>query len=388
MAKRRSDRVAGGGSRTSAQDSGVNPFDLHFNKVKRNVVGRKLMRCEQGRPNHARHEAVEKRKKTLLQEYLNKDKTGKFKDKRLTDESGGLAARKAKIFDLKMKGVSEAQLTHQGHSLSSENLLTDRPLTDDFEEDVDLNLLKRADYVEAAHFGGGDDPSVAADGHRKSQSEYLEEVMNEKRKRQYEQEMTWSLTEKLDEEWKDVRPLMSHYIDLQNQKPSKASSPTEEAESSTAKQYDILMREMLFERKSAKSDVPSKSTSSSDAASVPVTRKEAKRHQQTVSMEQEQDKRRAAIQRIREKNLPILPLFEPRLESLTSKRDPLKKLQKKVKRELKGAQRELRKDSAFLKDVWLQEIKERDETRRKKVNRIIADLASDIHDARAIKKGS
>ena len=372
----------------------VNPFDIHYNKVKRNVVGRKLMRCEQGRPNRARHEAVEKRKKTLLQEYLKKDKTGKFKDKRITDESGGVAARKAKIFDLKMKGVDDTSLTHQGQNLSSENLLRDRPDMDDFDEDVDLNLLKRADYVETAHFGGGDEDG----GHRKSQSEYLDEVMNEKRKRQYEQEMNWTLTEKLDEEWKDVRSLLNVQPGKNDthRQPIEQKTAAGDEEPAVARDYDIVMREMLFASKSSKgkgqengdSESGSRRVTGSDVPLESPERARKGQQQRSLILTKEQEKRQKVIQRIRDNNVVILPYFEPRLEGLTAKRDPLKKLQKKVKREFRGAQRELRKDSAFLKDVWMKEITERDETRKKKVNRIIADLASDIHDVRSIKRGS
>lgn len=375
-------------SKPEATEKPVNPFDIHYNKVKRNVVGRKLMRCEQGRPNRSRHEAVEKRKKTLLQEYLKKDKTGKFQDKRITDDSGGVAARKAKIFDLKMKGVDEASLTHQGQHLSSENLLTDRPITDDFEDDVDLNLLKRPDYVEAAHFGGGEE----SDQQRKSQSEYLDEVIAEKRKRQYEQEMTWSLTEKLDDEWKDVRSLLTSVNPSTSTKPHPASgderNKLRDEEPVLSKDYDVVMREMMFAAKSGKANAKSASSKeSADSTNDPKSRSQQK-SDSSLNLTDEQKKRQMAIERIRQNNVVILPFFEPRVDGLACKRDPLKKLQKKVKREFKGAQRELRKDSAFLKDVWMKEMSERDDDRKKKVKKIIADLASDIHDARLMKRAA
>lgn len=340
------------------------------------------MRCEQGRPNRSRHDAVEKRKQTLLQEYLRKDKTGKFKDKRLMDETGGVMARKVKIFDLKMKNVDQSSLTHQGQRMDTGTGFADRPDADDFDEDMDLNLLRREDYVSSVHFGGGSDVTE----HKKSQSEFLDEVKDEKKRRQLDQEKNWNLTEKLDNEWKDVRTLLTSNSSNQSREETKRSDIHDE-ESALNKDYDIVLREMIFASKSAKSKVGGKG-SAEGAVGLDESKGASKSSKQSEP-EQKVDERRQAIERIKRNDMVILPLLEPRIESLNAKKgDPLLKLNKKVKREFKSAQRELRKDTAFLKEVWMKEMKERDEMRKKKVNKIIADLASDIHEVRSLKKSS
>jgi nucleolar protein 14 len=77
----------------------------------------------------------------------------------------------------------------------------------------------------------------------------------------------------------------------------------------------------------------------------------------------------------------ILPMIEPRIESWQDKHDKknknvTKKLAKKVTREFKGAQRELRKDNKFIKETWLKETIEKDDRRKRKVRELIGDLAS------------
>lgn len=61
-----------------------NPFDLRFNKVKHKIINEKQKKCVYGsNPYESRNKANELRKKTLLVEYKNRNKTGtiKFVDK-------------------------------------------------------------------------------------------------------------------------------------------------------------------------------------------------------------------------------------------------------------------------------------------------------------------
>jgi len=73
----------------------------------------------------------------------------------------------------------------------------------------------------------------------------------------------------------------------------------------------------------------------------------------------------------------MLPLMEPELRYRNERRtplDPTKKLTRQVKREFKGAARELRKDSAFMRKTWNDEQLARDAVRRKKTNILMNDL--------------
>jgi nucleolar protein 14 len=76
----------------------------------------------------------------------------------------------------------------------------------------------------------------------------------------------------------------------------------------------------------------------------------------------------------------ILPMMEPKFEAHHQAKDPAKerkKLARKYKREFKGAQRELKKDSQFMRQTWLQETLRNDAERKRKVKELIGDLASD-----------
>lgn len=398
-----------------------NPFDLHFNKIKKNVLGRKIQKCEVGRPTKSRHDAVDKRNKTLLQEYMKKNKTGKVMDKRIKDEKGGMNKRKAKIFEMKMKESTECKLTHGGEFLDEDNLLNDRPIDSDFEDDNDLNLLKRQDYVESVHFGGIDDHKSL--GGKKSKEDFMNEAMQEKIKRQYEQEMNTALTDKLDSEFKDIRVLMNipeevphcqrkskeeSIIDqlMRNSQRSKGIQEKEKEvttdrkdvkgvddEPKLNKEYDTVYRELMFASKINRSNEQTGSVTTKGVISSstgPQDRMRRSRDDKVAQREKElkdsQDKRQKVIERVKGNNIVILPLIEPLLESLTVKRDPILKLKKKIKREHKGAQREIRKDSTFIKNLWLQEMQDKDADRKKKLNKILADIASDAHEAKKIKR--
>lgn len=104
---------------TLKSETKFNPFDFHFNKVKRNVLGRKTTKSEFGRPTHSRHKEHDKRKQTLFKEYLNRDKTGKgLLDQRLKVKYG-VCARKAKLYTSFDVDKGAIDLTHKGLSLNS-----------------------------------------------------------------------------------------------------------------------------------------------------------------------------------------------------------------------------------------------------------------------------
>lgn len=75
----------------------------------------------------------------------------------------------------------------------------------------------------------------------------------------------------------------------------------------------------------------------------------------------------------------ILPLLEPKFEDDLRLKPKYqcerKKLTKKYKREFKGAQREIRKDSKFLRDTYLKEVEKKDRIRKNKVKEILKDLS-------------
>ncbi|KAK7493223.1 hypothetical protein BaRGS_00015560 [Batillaria attramentaria] len=90
-----------------------------------------------------------------------------------------------------------------------------------------------------------------------------------------------------------------------------------------------------------------------------------------------------------------LKMFEPRVEEVfdgkkkrKGSRELLEKqrLQHKVKREFKGALREIRKDSCFLAKQQLQDTLEKDNERKRKLSRLYADLSTQEGEFKALKR--
>ena len=75
----------------------------------------------------------------------------------------------------------------------------------------------------------------------------------------------------------------------------------------------------------------------------------------------------------------ILPMLEPdySVEPKRSNREIERGMNKKLKRESKSVQRELKKDSAFISSVKLQETLEKDRVRKEKVKRLVAEIQAE-----------
>lgn len=372
----------------ASKKTSSNPFDAHYNRIKKNVVGRKITKSELGKPGQSRHQAFKKREKTLLQEYLRRDKAGKLVDKRLADQFGGSSKRKAKLFERRMKKSEAPTLTHAGQVLNER--LEDRPDVDLLDDaDDDLNLLRRPDYIEGVHFGGGDQVGEDNSGVIRSQAEFMKLMMSEKIKRQEEIDRSKELTNQLDMEFSNIRSLIAQEQNREvlgaekKEESSKKVNESSESQPSLVEKvdkkedemysdYDLLTRSLLMAKKQAKEE----------AKGITATTIAAKKAKKMASKE-ERDK---AIDRLENEGIVILPLVSPRIETLRPKRSVTQSLKRKVKREKKAASRELRKDSSFLKSVWLKETMKRDKERNDKVKRILADISSDVHECRKIKK--
>ncbi|KAK2572628.1 Nucleolar protein 14 [Acropora cervicornis] len=146
----------GGGRQTKN-----NPFEIHTNRKKHDILGRKL-KHERGLPGISRSKAIKKRQKTLLVEYKQKNKhqhesQSKY---RLEDE----------------------ELTHLGQSLGEINKFEDVQLSDDDDDYNDIN--DGAEDVKELHFGGfltkknpDGKPSNSNEDKPRSRKEIMEEVV-------------------------------------------------------------------------------------------------------------------------------------------------------------------------------------------------------------------
>nr|CAD7201302.1 unnamed protein product [Timema douglasi] len=233
----------------------LNPFEVHVNKQKFNILGRKS-KSDKGLPGVARSKAIKKRKATLLQEYRVKGKSNKFLDMRIGEKNHAMTPedrimarftaermkshKKKSVFNMD----DEEILTHHGQSLNEiENF--DDPRSD--EEDIEESGKLDARFVGDAHFGGGMLKKTSDDG-AISRKNLIEQLIAESKKRKVEKqrarEQTLDLTEKLDTDWKDLLPIVSAS--------KKSSKDTQE--SFKPDPYDTVMRELKFEARGKPSD--------------------------------------------------------------------------------------------------------------------------------------
>lgn len=236
----------------------LNPFEIHINKEKIKVLGRKL-KNDRGLPGIARAKALRKRKHTLLQEYKLKDKSNKFMDRRIGEKNFNLsqedkvmarftaervkAHKRKSVFNL---GDDEI-LTHKGQTLSEIEKFEDERSDDEDSIDGDNSGKLDSSFVSDVHFGGGVLKRTGNEG-AKTHKELIEQLISESKKRKAEKqklkEATLELTEKLDTEWKDLLPLVNKSkksVDENEPKP-----PVDD--------YDKVMRELKFEARGNPSD--------------------------------------------------------------------------------------------------------------------------------------
>lgn len=222
----------------------LNPFEVHINREKQKVLGRKN-KNDRGIPGVSRAKAINKRKRSLLQEYKLKNKNNVFLDKRIGERNSGMsvedkamarfamermkAHRKKDIYNL-----NDEVLTHGNQTLQEiENF--DDPKSDDESDDGNMNGKLDKNFVEEVHFGGG---ILSKSDAPLSRKDLINQLIAESKKRKAEKqkirEQTIDLTEKLDSEWRDLLPIMS------------ASKKTEDTENTKADDYDIAVQQLKF----------------------------------------------------------------------------------------------------------------------------------------------
>ncbi|KAF7403186.1 hypothetical protein HZH68_005980 [Vespula germanica] len=232
-----------------------NPFEIHINKDKQNVLGRRN-KADRGLPGISRTKAINKRKGTLFQEYKLKNKDNVFLDKRIgeknfrmTPEEKAMARftaerikahKKKNIFSLN----DEEVLTHRGQTLEEIEKFDDPKSDDEFSDDENRDGKLNKKFVEA-HFGGG---ILSKSDSTISRKDLIEQLIAESKKRKAEKqkirEETLDLTEKLDIEWKDLLPIMSA-SKISNQDP---------LDKVKVDDYDIAVRELKFEARGNPTD--------------------------------------------------------------------------------------------------------------------------------------
>ncbi|NWI13789.1 NOP14 protein, partial [Crypturellus soui] len=243
-----------------------NPFEVKVNKQKFNILGRKT-KNDVGLPGVSRSKAIKKRTQTLLKEYKEKEKTNVFKDKRFGEYNTKLSPEEKMIkrFTLERQQNfgknniynlnEDEELTHYGQSLAEIEKLNDVVDSDsDAEEGGTLSA-----ELTAAHFGGGggllrkkasSEQEAEEEEKPKSRKELIEELIakskQEKQERQTRRESALELTEKLDNDWKEIQSLMVRKTP-KSEKKDKEEKPKPD-------EYDMIVRELGFEMKAKPSD--------------------------------------------------------------------------------------------------------------------------------------
>lgn len=228
-----------------------NPFEVHTNKEKFSVLGRQQKHA-QGQPGVSRGKAIKRRKDTLGQEYLQKNKTNSFKDKRIGESSMNreeaasarfIAERlnqmksnkKQSLFNLNDEDV----LTHKGQTLEEIERFADT-VSDDGDDDEEIGKLD-AQYTGIAHFGGGNEEEDGMIGRKTAIDDLIAEQKRRKNEISKEKEEVSELTHQLDENWRSLIPLMSRMSKEDEVKPKPDA-------------YDVAMREMIFQPRGSVSD--------------------------------------------------------------------------------------------------------------------------------------
>ncbi|XP_042212152.1 nucleolar protein 14-like isoform X2 [Homarus americanus] len=235
-----------------------NPFEIHINRVKHDVVGRKS-KDDRGLPGIARAKAVKKRERTLLQEYKVRNKSNVFVDRRIGENDSNmdpekkmvlrLAAEKKRQFNKKslFNLNDDEELTHGGFSLDA-NLNDKLNISDDEDDD-----MLDAQFVKKQHFGGGgfltksedqgDDDK--GDGKPKSRKDWIDEIIAESKKKKAEskkeKEEQYEAVSKLDAELQSFMKIMANYT-LTDEDKIKAKKNCE------FRDYDTLVKELGFDR--------------------------------------------------------------------------------------------------------------------------------------------
>ncbi|XP_010640058.1 nucleolar protein 14 isoform X2 [Fukomys damarensis] len=237
-----------------------NPFEVKVNRQKFQILGRKT-RHDVGLPGVSRARAIRKRTQTLLKEYKDRDKSNVFKDKRFGEYNSNISPEEKmmKRFALEQQRHHEKksiynlnedeELTHYGQSLA--DIEKHHDIMDSDSDAEDRGTLSAE--LTAAHFGGGavlqKKATTQEEDKPKSRKELIEELIAksklEKRERQAQREDALELTEKLDQDWKEIQTLLSHKT---------PKSENREKEKTKPDAYDMMVRELGFEMKAQPSN--------------------------------------------------------------------------------------------------------------------------------------
>ncbi|CAF0961575.1 unnamed protein product, partial [Rotaria sordida] len=284
----------------------VNPFDLHVNRLKHDVLGKRRNYEKGGQPLKSRSRGIEKRKRTLLKELNSVFKQNTFIDHRLGENDPTLTndekfmqrliAERTKTRPGKESRYNlndEEDLTHYGQSLSKSDELNQKPIIDEYDDDDDNNLNKGR--LNSEHFFGGFKSSN--DQHKpQTKQEWIDNMIKstklDKYERQRENEKLYDMTQTLDEQWKALSTLMG----IKEKKPKDINEKSDD--------YDKLVNSLRFEAKTT--GVPIKT--------IEEREKETAERLKTLQVEENQRMEQPTLKSILSKNKPQAHIYVEELD--------------------------------------------------------------------------
>eukprot|EP00752_Nemacystus_decipiens_P016522 g14767.t1 len=240
-----------------------NPFESRGILNKKYDVFNRRVKGEKRNVARARGQATQRREKTLLVDYERSQKANSFRDKRFGEDDASLQleekmwarmqkdrnrrSRSGGIFNLGDDGGPSEVLTHRGQALG--DIDEDRGGAQDDESD-DLN----AEVVDRLHFGGdgniADSLTPQPQG-EKTRQEILNDIVAKSKERKLEKargkEEQESERERLDEG-------MEELLGLLHQRPSKGERGERSATRGQSDDYDLTMRELVYEARAQATD--------------------------------------------------------------------------------------------------------------------------------------
>uniref|UniRef100_A0A2P2I4L6 Nucleolar protein 14-like n=1 Tax=Hirondellea gigas TaxID=1518452 RepID=A0A2P2I4L6_9CRUS len=255
MGKRNSHKSKKESGANEHRTQSVNPFSLHHNRSKFTILGQSK-KGTKGLPGISRHKATDNRSKTLLVEYMNRNKSNVFIDRRLGERDS--AVNEDQKMDLRR--LDELRRTHNKYSMynlseTTEDLLTHGgvALTDDNinlaisdDEELDEDGMLDAKFVKEQHFGGVPALSSSSGGESgesgtlyKSEKDRIDEIIAESKKRKLESKLQ---KEEQKESFKELDDQFSHFMKLMSGNLMTVEESRKATKCIPLRDYDRLMR--------------------------------------------------------------------------------------------------------------------------------------------------
>ena len=255
-----------------------NRFEVHVNRSKHNILGKKE-KHDRGVPGISRSKANEKRKKTLLVKYKQRNKSNVMIDKRFGefDETVSAEEKMLKRFTLEKQShhvkvghyniEEDEELTHYGQNLAD---------ISNFDE---IELGEEDEYDNGDMFGGllmkkkkDNQWEETREDRKLTRQEIMHEIIvdskRDKHERQKTKQLSFELTQKLDTEWKQIHPMLTKRSDKNSTNTVKEKQDD----------YDKIVNELLFEAKGK----PTERLKSVEEIAKEEARRQAKMEKQRI----------------------------------------------------------------------------------------------------------